>query len=752
VSQPSPQPAWLEASTRKEGRYVLGPLLGHGGMGDVHEAWDSVLGRVVALKILTHLEPAAMVRFMHEAQLQARLEHPNICRIYDIDVIAGVPRISMQLVKGPTLEDASPDLELTEIVTIIAQMAETLRDAHRSGLIHRDIKPGNVILEWAEDGGWKPILCDFGLALAVNESSLTQPNALTGTPAYMAPEQVRGDRRLVGPATDVYGLGGTLYFLLAGRPPCVTTVTQEMLRVKREKRFPSPRALEPSIPGELEAILLRCLAPDPADRYPSMEGLARDLWAFLGRSPAQQPTPRPGAKRRVAAALALGLATAALAGLVWRQVGARAHWAEVASQATQEAGNLEQGLVSEKAQPVHDTRKALARIRATKETARQLFGARGEGPRNLVLGTADLCLENFPAARTELERAWSSGLTTPENAFQLGLACAGAWTALAQEAAFRGEPPPEPLRREAAAWFQRARGLSRDREEFAQALVASMGEDLGAAVAHARASQEANPWRREATALGSLCLARLAREAQAKGDPVRAGQLYLEALGWAEEGVHQAQSDGGLHHAALNAGLGLANLARQRGDLQVAALDKLAIRAEQALELNPDGSVAQGDWLSIQCLKAMRLADLGRDPQDTLQAALAFYWTRTQEPRPPQLREAHMVLYWLVAARASAQGQPPDAPLAEALKGAGHTLAGPRDYLEDLLHFKASLDASRTPPAKPSVQAANRLLEPTPAARQGRLGIKLPLVPGAFMPNFRCRVETVRSPQNQRPS
>jgi serine/threonine-protein kinase len=670
-----------------------------------------LLGRVVALKILTHLEPAAMVRFMHEAQLQARLEHPNICRIYDIDVISGIPRISMQLVKGPTLEDASPDLELTEIVTIIAVVAETLRDAHRSGLIHRDIKPGNIILEWAEEGGWKPILCDFGLALAVNESSLTQPNALTGTPAYMAPEQVRGDRRLVGPATDVYGLGGTLYFLLVGRPPCITTVTQEMLRVKRERRFPSPRALEPSIPEELEAILLRCLAPDLADRYPSMDDLARDLWAFLGKAPAQ-PAAGPGRKRRLAAAIAVGLATVGLAGLAWRQVSARVRWAEVASQATQEAGNLEQGLVSEKAQPVHDTRKALARIRATKETIRQMYGAKGEGPRNLILGTADLCLEDFPAARAELERAWSAGLTTPENAFQLGLACAGAWNALAQEAAFQGEPPPGPLRREAATWFQRAKGLSRDREEFAQALVAAMGEDLTSAVAHARASQEANPWRREATALGSLCLARLAREALATGDRVRAAQLYLEALGWAEEGVHQAQSDGGLHHAALTAGLGLANLALQRGELQVSALDQLAVRAEQALELNPDGAVAQGDWLSVQCLKAMRLADLGRDPQDTLQAALAFYWTRTREPRPPHLREAHMVLYWLVATRASAQGQPPDAPLAEALKGAGHTTAGPRDYLEDLLHFKASLDASRTPHARPNVRATNSLPVP----------------------------------------
>ena len=711
MSHPSPRPEWLEAAAKKDGRYVLGPLLGHGGMGDVFEAWDTILGRVVALKILNHIEPAAMVRFMHEAQLQARMEHTNICRIYDIEVAAGIPRISMQLVKGPTLEDASQDLELTEIVSIIAVLAETLQDAHRGGLIHRDIKPGNIILEWQETGGWKPIICDFGLALAVNESSLTQPNALTGTPAYMAPEQIRGDRRHIGPATDVYGLGGTLYFLLVGRPPCVSTVTKEMLRVKREKRFPRPRSLEPAIPEELEAILLRCLAPDPSDRYPNMGGLARDLWAFLGQG--ARPPKRSDALRRygLAASVALALAVG-LGALAWRHGASRARWSELVSQASQEASNLEQGLSEEKAESLHDTRQAMNRIKASKEAFRAIFGPSGgpaDGPRDLVLGTADLCLENYTAARAELENAWSMGLTSPDNAYLLGLACSASWMNLAQESAYQGVAPPASLRLQAMSWFQRARGLSRDREEYAQALIACMANDLPAAVLHARASQAANPWRREAIALGSICLSRLARDYQAKGDRLHATQSYLEALGWAEEGVHQAQSDGQLHHAAIAAGLGLANLARVQGELAVTSLDQLSTRAEQALQLNPDGAVAQGDWLSVQCLKAMRLSDLGQNPQQTLQGALAFYWSRTQEPRPPELRAAHMVLYWLVASWESAQGQPPDAAVNEALKNAGHAMNGSRDCLQDLLHLKSALDAARNPGTKPTIQESRRL-------------------------------------------
>ncbi|NTV76247.1 MAG: serine/threonine protein kinase, partial [Holophaga sp.] len=442
MPQPSLRPDWYEKG-RKDGRYVLGPLLGHGGMGDVVEAWDTILGRVVALKILNHAEPAAMVRFMHEAQLQAKLEHPNICRIYDIEAHEGVPRIAMQLVRGPTLEDATNDLELEEIVALIAQVAETLEDAHRHGLIHRDIKPGNVILEPLPGGGWKPILCDFGLALHVDASVLTLPNALTGTPAYMAPEQVRGDRRHIGPATDVYALGGTLYFLLVGRPPCVSTVTQEMLKVKKERRFPTPRALEPSIPEALEAILLRCLAPVPADRYPTMEALAADLWGFLGRAPR-----RSARKWRslAATAAALGL-VAGLGGLAWQRAASQERSAERFNRAAQEASNLLAGLRYEQEQPLHDTRSALARIRAVRDAT----AAPADDPAwALVRGTADYCLDDLPSARAELEKAIARGPALPGTAYLLGIVCARQWLELEQQPAQRGQAAgrwPSPVRR-----------------------------------------------------------------------------------------------------------------------------------------------------------------------------------------------------------------------------------------------------------------------------------------------------------------
>ena len=266
------QPEWLDPQRPRLGRYVLGPVLGQGGMGEVMEAWDVVLCRTVALKVLRNLEPTAVIRFMHEAQLQARIVHPNICRIYDVDAAGGNVKIAMQLVRGPNLEQAARELSIPEVVTLMAQVAEAIHAAHRLKLVHRDLKPSNILLERGEDGRWYPFICDFGLAMVMDEPSLTYSNTVLGTPAYMAPEQFRGLRDLVGPATDIYGLGGALYFALMGRAPDGPT------------RGPGTRAPSGAIPArpvsrdlprDLQTILRKCLEADPELRYPTASALAR---------------------------------------------------------------------------------------------------------------------------------------------------------------------------------------------------------------------------------------------------------------------------------------------------------------------------------------------------------------------------------------------------------------------------------------------------------------------------------------------
>ena len=144
---------------------MLGPLLGQGGMGEVREAWDVVLCRTVALKVLRKMDPGSLIRFMHEARLQSRLVHPNICQIFDVDSSESAPRIAMQLVRGPTLADACGGLGVEEIVRLLAQVAEGVQAAHQLMLIHRDLKPSNILLDPNPEGGWTPYVCDFGLAM-----------------------------------------------------------------------------------------------------------------------------------------------------------------------------------------------------------------------------------------------------------------------------------------------------------------------------------------------------------------------------------------------------------------------------------------------------------------------------------------------------------------------------------------------------------------------------------------------------------
>ena len=707
MTDPHLPPSWLDAKTHREGRYARGPLLGHGGMGEVYEAWDMVLARPVALKILRHLEPAAMIRFMHEAQLHARLDCPNICRIYDVDASNGTPRIAMQLVRGPTLEDAAPDLRLDEIITIIAQVAEAIHAAHQLQLIHRDIKPSNILLQWAEAGGWIPYICDFGLAMALDGPSVTQSLAMTGTPAYMAPEQVRGDRTLICPATDVYGIGSTLYFTLTGRPPCVSTVTAEVLRVKRERRFPNPRSLEPQIPADLETILFKCLQPDPGDRYASTLELAEELRRFQ-QGKAIQAMPRGLARRAwvwtrrnrlllASSLLAVSLGLT-LAGWSRKTQQRLARHAELAQYFTLEAASLEQNLSNERMLPIHDLRPAYAQAHARMEALRDRIaelGPEAEGPLHYALGRTHFFMRDFPAASAELEQAWSAGFHSHETAFLLARLELVSYQKARLEAAYSQTPLPlaagAALAR-AEQLFHRALGLNHDPLEFADASLAFARQDYPRAAGLAQACLNSEGWHLESATLASLSLSALAVEQAAQGHSDLARQHYAEALAVAQTALARSQHQEDLHHAQAVAGLGLASLALDRGDLTLAALTELEQQAAQVLLLGPEDPQAQSDWLQVNGLKARLLLKAGQDPRRVLGQGLQFFWTRTREPRSVDLRIDHMALYLLQAQADAAAGRDPGPALDEALKDAGPAVGRLRDLYGDLLGFQSRLN------------------------------------------------------------
>jgi serine/threonine-protein kinase len=267
--------------------YRVEAVLGHGGMGVVYRAWHLRLDRPVALKMLltgVHARPQELERFLREAQAVAGLRHPNIVQVYDVGDVDGRPYFTMELVEGGSLADRLQKVPqpARQVAALVATLAEAVHAAHQSGIVHRDLKPANILL--TADG--TPKVTDFGLARRLEgNGGLTLSGAALGTPSYMAPEQARGNKSAIGPATDVYALGTILYEGLTGRPPFHgETPTATMQQVVADEPVP-PSRLNPQVPRDLATICLKCLHKEPGKRYPSAAALAEDLRRFLRGEP-----------------------------------------------------------------------------------------------------------------------------------------------------------------------------------------------------------------------------------------------------------------------------------------------------------------------------------------------------------------------------------------------------------------------------------------------------------------------------------
>jgi len=257
------------------GRYQRLEEIGRGGMGVVHRAHDRELGRDVAMKVLHGTNAADLARRLHrEARVLASLEHPGIVPVHDVGVLDGSAFYVMKLVRGQRLDEwAGRSPSLAGRLRAFERICETVAFAHAHGVVHRDLKPGNVML-----GAFGEVLVmDWGVAKVLSETAVgTGPAAIAGpdtvagtvlgTPGYMAPEQAAGETRSVDARTDVYALGGLLHFLLAGVPP-------------------TEGRLQSDVPRPLAAIVRRCLAAAPGDRYASVLDLAADIRAFAAHEP-----------------------------------------------------------------------------------------------------------------------------------------------------------------------------------------------------------------------------------------------------------------------------------------------------------------------------------------------------------------------------------------------------------------------------------------------------------------------------------
>ncbi len=295
------------------GRYDLLRKLGEGGMGKVYLARDLKLDRVVAIKGLGRSDPDDLERFSREARLAAGLRHPNLVEVFDI--VADGPNhfISMRYVDGRPLSELCTERTrpLPALVEALAQAAEGLEHAHAAGIVHRDVKPANILVDATD----RASLTDFGLARRLDGATrVTKSGVVLGTPAYMAPEQAQGDPRRVDARSDVYGLGASLYEVLTGRPPFDGDSVIEVLgAVVRDDPVP-PRRLAPRAPRDLELVCLKAIDKDPGLRYATAGEFAAELRRWLAREPvlAAPPSAARRLRRWISRHRVLSVAAAAL--------------------------------------------------------------------------------------------------------------------------------------------------------------------------------------------------------------------------------------------------------------------------------------------------------------------------------------------------------------------------------------------------------------------------------------------------------
>jgi WD40 repeat protein len=292
-SAPEDEPAL----PRQVGEYEVLAEVGRGGMGVVYQARHRGLRRLVALKMMLSglfASPKERLRFQLEAELAARVQHPNIVQVYEVGNCEGRPFLALEWVEGGSLADRleGKPWPAGAAALLIETLARAIHVAHGEGVVHRDLKPANILLSVGQ--AFQPDaspdvrlesltykITDFGLAQPVEGGqTLTQSGFLIGTPGYMAPEQAAGKRGLVGPATDTYALGVVLYQLLAGQLPFQGDSAHEVLRAVLYDEPVRPRRLQPRLPRDLEAIALHCLEKEPGRRYPSALALAEDLERF----------------------------------------------------------------------------------------------------------------------------------------------------------------------------------------------------------------------------------------------------------------------------------------------------------------------------------------------------------------------------------------------------------------------------------------------------------------------------------------
>jgi len=686
---PAPDPAGWPAGLR---RYRPVELLGSGGMSRVFRAWDPPLRRFVAVKLLRSEDPDLARRFLREAQAQARVEHPNVCKVFEVGEADGHPFIAMQLIEGQSLGEAVAARPLEQKVLLVKQVAEAVQAAHSLGLIHRDLKPGNVMVETTADGRLHPYVVDFGLVRELGAEPLTLAGETMGTPSFMAPEQATGDAARIDRRTDVYGLGATLYALIAGQPPFAGTVPLDILR-KVVNEEPTPlRQRVPSLPADLRAIVMKCLEKEPARRYDSARALAEDLGRFLdGRPVLARPTGSlyrlvklARRHRALVAVAAAALVAISLTGGMWLHARrASARQAVLAQRFGQQVEQIESILWRAQSLEVHDirpTREVLAKALADIERDMVRLGSIAAGPGHSALGRGYLALQDVATARTHLEAAWAAGYRNPEVAFALGSVMgllyqrelAGLATVTDRSQRERRRREAERTYRDPALQYLRASsGSALVAPELLRALLAFYEARTDEALAGARAAFSRVPWLYQAKVLEGETHRMIGSAHEEAGRYASAVAAYQAADVALREAARIGRSAPAVHEALCRVWSNILYL-------EVWALGQAseshyatAVRAcTDAATVDPDNAVTMTRLAAVHNTWAELAVGQGGDPSAAVTAAIAAARAAVgKAPDNVAARSQLAIAFWERGKHEMARGADPRPSF---LEGRGH--------------------------------------------------------------------------------
>lgn len=660
-------------------RYQIEGLIGQGGMGQVYKAHDRKLGRLVALKFLHITDDTRARRLFREARAQARIKHPHVCQVYDVGQQDGQLYIAMEYHPGESLRALRTTLRLEEKVLLIKQVADALQAAHSLGIVHRDVKSSNILAQRSDGEGWHAVLLDFGLAHDLEAAEqLTGSGALMGTPAYMSPEQLRGDRQQIDRRSDVYAVGVVLYELITGAPPFVGDAQLIAWRTLHEEVAP-PRRTHASVPLDLETIVMTCLQKEARHRYQSAQALSDDLGRFLAGEPiiARRESAllraRRFARRHVAALGISALLLASGAGLLGVSIREQ-HQADQRARLAQWLGREvelnDMFLRMAYALPLHDVRQEEAIVR-TRVAAieRQLPSM----PRSEValahyaIGRSLLMLRDYESAIAHLQAARAAGDGSPELAQLLGRALVERYQQVQGE--FSGwlsdDWIEERLTRLREQYLVPARQLLESGQTaqaseslLNRALLALLRDEYQNALQLASQVIANESWRSEAKKLIGDVHAAASAQHRKSGQHPQALAALTQAQEHYQAALRMARSDPAYFYGAAKLYLNQLSLELYLGKSPIVTHEQLLKLSQELQQLQPDSIDARSVRLTAALIMIRYHSDR-REPFEHIesQAMIDLAYVR-RFPMSPTTTQRQAVLYATLAEARLNRGLP----------------------------------------------------------------------------------------------